>query len=542
MRRRRFVAMLAFVSTGCIENSREATEPSEPTGSNENNTEDETERDDNRTAGDGSQEAVEVYREISGRIPPSGSDILAEFGTAGLTASGFFGVRQRLSPLAARLVEDGDEESPPRLRTAQANRNDETVEYELSSLPPYDGVAENEDGDVMYAVPTEEHDLAKDTPEVARDDGAWYLEGEHERDDWLPSTFELAPETGYVGEYFLVSEDGELGEGDYRFGEREGDRKLPGISLTVSAWETGSPGPSEESRFENKSLPETHTGWSRSGEKRRISLEFSFYHDADETTEVYLKPSKELIDLSEQEEAEMEFELINRSEVISSTADWSWSLRKLVNSDWTVVDGGQGGRVGNYRTSWPGRKMRRRMRYSHRKPEGADMMSVGGGELAYMDTEGDGDGSNPDDHAVHTYDATRVFGPIGGGTYAYDPSVSFEGVRPAAVFEVEAPSIDVKPPEDASAEREGARIVVTVGDRSGSVFVVERADVDEAETIPSEALYGVENSLRYAVPFFEDGVEEVRVEADEGTVEDAFPSEDERVFEHGGTVYRAARE
>jgi len=515
--------MLAFVSTGCVERDRDA---AEPTGSNENNTEDEMERDDNTTAGDGSQEAVDVYRDIFARVPPnpsmSGSDILAEFETTGLTASGFGWV--------ARLVEDGDEESPPRLRTAHANTGEETEEYELVSLPPYDGVAENENGDVMYAVPTDKHDLAKDTPEVTRDDGAWYLEGDHDRDDWLPTTFELAPETGYVGEYFLVSEDGELGEGDYRFGDRQ-EQAPETLSLTVSAWETESPGSSEKSRFERGSLPEEANG-----------EELSFYHDADETTEVYLKPSKEIIDLSEQEEAEMEFELINRSEVISSTSDWSWSLRKLVNSDWAVVDGGQGGRVGNYRTSWPGRKMRRRMRYSHGKPEGDDLMSVGGGEFAYIDTEGNGDGSNPDGHAVHTYDATRVFGPIGGGKYAYDPSVSFEDVRPAAVFEVEAPPIDVEPPEDASAEREGARVVVSVGDESESAFVVERADVDEGETIPSEALYGVENSLRYAVPFFEDDVEEVRVEADEETVEDAFPSEDERVFEHGGTDYRAARE
>jgi hypothetical protein len=526
--------MLALVSAGCMEDSGNAAEPVESTDSTEpngNNTEDD---DEEMTVGDGSQEAVEEYGEILSRIPPSpnasGSDIMAEFETAGLTASGFFGIRQRVSPSVARLVEDGDEESPPRLRTAHVNMSDETKEYELVSLPPYEGVAENENGDVMYAVPTEEHDLAESTPEVARDEGAWYLEGEQNRGEWLPTTFELAPETGYVGDYFLVSENGELGEGDYRFGEGQ-ERGPEMLSMTVSAWETGSPGPSEGSRFESGSLPEDTNG-----------QQLSFYHDADKKTEAYLKPSKELVELSPQEEAEMEFELTNRSEVISSTADWSWSLRKLVDGDWSLVDAGQGGRVGDYRIVWSGRKMKRRVRYSHGKPEEDNLISVGGGEFAYMDTEGNGDGSDHDGHAVHTYDATRVFGPMGGGTYAYDPNASFGGVRPAAVFEVEAPPIEVEPPEDASAERDGARVVVTVGDETGSAFVVERADMDDAEVVPSEALYGVENSLRYAVPFFDDGVDGVRVEADEGTVEDALLSEDERVFEHGGTVYRATKE
>jgi len=534
MRRRSFVAMLAFASAGCVEGGREAAGPAEstePTGTDENNTDEDTERDDEeKTAGDGSQEAAEAYDEIITRIPPSpsasGSDILAEFETAGLTASGFDWV--------ARLVEDGDEESPPRLRTAHANMSDETEEYELASLPPYDGIAENENGDVMYAVPTEEHDLAESTPEVGRDGGVWYLEGENERGEWLPTTFELAPETGYVGEYFLVSEDGELGEGDYGFGD--GRERGPEIlSLTVSAWETESPGPSEESRFENGSLPEDANG-------ERLS----FYHDADEKTEAYLKPSKELVDLSEREEAGMWFELTNRSEVISSTTDWSWSLRKLVDGDWKLVDAGQGGRAGDSQPVWPGRTMRRRVRYSHGKPEGDDLTPVGGGGFAYTDTEGNGndgdDGGDQEGHAVHTYDATRVFGPVGGGTYAYEPNASFGDVRPAAAFEVEAPPIEVEPPEDASAEREGGRVVVTAGDETGSAFVVERSDVDDAEVVPSEALYGVENSLRYAVPFFDDGVEEVRVEADKKTVESAFPSESERVFEHRGTTYRAKKE
>lgn len=528
MRRRSFVAMLALVSAGCVEGGREATgpaEPTEPAGTDENNTDEDTERDDENTpTGDGSEEAREVVWEIFGHIPPNGSNILAEFGTAGLTASGFFGARQRFSPLAARLVEDGDEESPPRLRTAQANLNDGTEEYELSSLPPYDGVAENENGDVMYAVPTEEHDLAKDTPEVGRDDGAWYLEGEHDRGEWLPTTFELTPETGYFGEYFLVSENGELGEGDYVFEGDESDSV--GVGLTVSTWETGSPGPSEESRFETGSLPEAVGN-------EEVDGSFSFYHDADEKTEAYLKPSKESVELSAQEDAEMEFELTNRSDVVSRTFNARFGLSKLVDGDWVLVDNGPGGvRLGDYVVISPGRKIRRRVRYTQTVPEE---------EFEHTEpppAEDYGVHSN----TVHTYDATRVVGPTGGGTYAYDMFVSFGDDIPAAVFEVEAPPIEVEPPKDASVEREGGRVVVTVGDEPGSAFVVERADIDEVEVVPSEALYGVEDSLRYAVPFFDDGVDEVRVEADEGTVEDALLSEDERVFEHGGTIYKATKE
>jgi hypothetical protein len=301
---------------------------------------------------------------------------------------------------------------------------------------------------------------------------------------------------------------------------------LVGVGLTVSTWETGSPGPSEESRFETGSLPETVGN-------EEVDGSFSFYHDADEKTEAYLKPSKEFVELSAQEDAEMEFELTNRSDVISRTFNARFGLSKLVDGDWVLIDNGpEGVRLGDYVVISPGRKIRRRVRYTQSVPEE---------EFEHTEPSSAED-YGVHSNTVHTYDATRVVGPIGGGTYAYDMFVSFGDDIPAAVFEVEAPSIDVEPPEDASAERDGARVVVTVGDETESAFVVERADVDEAEVVPSEALYGVENSLRYAVPFFDDGVDEVRVEADEGTVEDGLLSEDERVFEHGGTVYRATKE
>lgn len=132
-----------------------------------------------------------------------------------------------------------------------------------------------------------------------------------------------------------------------------------------------------------------------------------------------------------------------------------------------------------------------------------------------------------------------VIGPLGGGKYAYDPDASVGKTRPSAVFRVEAPPVKVNPPEDASAETEGDMIVVTVDGKSEESFIVHE-DEGHDEVIPPEALYGVEESLRYALAFFDEDVSTVEVRADERTAEEALPSK-ERMLKYRGTDYRVTR-
>lgn len=311
MRRRDFVTttLIALLS-GCLRDETDTEENDESGG-----------------GGDDRRDAVEVYDSLVARVPPEGNDIVAEFETAGLTASGFGWV--------ACLVEEGNEEGPPLVRTAHVNRGDETETYELAGLPPRTRKSENENGDVLYAVPTERHELADGTPDVRRDYGAWYLAGEGGYS--LPETVELEPGTGYVGEYALVSDDGELSEGEFVFGEFEASEPAT-AGFRVTTWDAESPGPLRKSRFEEGSLPEEVDGTA-----------LSFYHEADESTEVYLTPSKETVELAGGYE-EIEFTLTNRSEESTDILDGSFNLYKLVDEGWRPVTTSLGSRLGEYET------------------------------------------------------------------------------------------------------------------------------------------------------------------------------------------------
>jgi hypothetical protein len=515
MRRRRLLALLAAVSSGCLRNEGRD-ETANGTDNSEENTTEENESDAENTEaderwGDGTQKAARVREEMLSSIPPQGSDIVVEFESVGLTAAGYDRV--------ARLAEDGDEDGPPILRTVWVNDGDGNETYELASLPPYDGVAENEDGDILYAVPTEEHELVEETPEVERDDSAWYLNGEYNRDAWLPETVELPPDTGYVGEYAVVSDDGELSEGEYPFGGGTDDPRDDG--LTAVTWSTDSPGPSEESRFEGEELP-----------RRTDGERLSFYHDADETTEVYLEPSREMVELPSDDVEEVEFKLVNRSDGTGSPLHASFLLYKLVDDSWVHVTSNLGARPGEFGTVEPGDTATERLHLFH-SLEGRERDSGGvAGDYSYID-DLDGDGRGDD----------FVLGPLGGGVYAHDPSVSIDGYHPAAAFEVDAPRLSVEPPGDASSEREGNLVEVNVegDDTEDAGFVVRRVEGrDDATTVPPEALYGIDEGLRYAVPFFDDGVEGVQVNTNTRTVDTIFFRTDgTRRFVYDGTVYSA---
>jgi hypothetical protein len=533
MRRRRLLAVLAAASSGCLgDGDTDARENNAGTGANRTGGD---ETDGNRTdgaedeettedekEGDGTREAVRVRDRMLQRIPPAGNDIVVEFETVGLTAAGYDRI--------ASLAEDGDAGGPPILRTVWVNDGDETSTCELTSLPPYDGVAENEDGDVLYAVPTESHDLADETPTVECDGGAWYLNGEYDRDEWLPETVELAPETGYVGEYALASDDGELSGGTYPFGGGETDSPHED-GLTVTTWQTNSPGPSVESRFEGEGLPTSAVG-------KRLDL----YHEADEGTEVYLEPSKEVVELPSEEGegagddgATVDFRLVNRSEGVGSLLHASFTLHKMADGSWETVTTNLGVRPGEFESITPGETTTRRLRLFHSLEgrERSESGAVAGGYSQIEDLEGDGISDD------------IVLGPLGGGVYAYDLNTSIDGYHPVAAFEVDAPTLNVEPPVDASSERNGDTVEVSaVKDDSGVAgFVVRRSeDGEDAPTIPPESLYGVDIGLRYALPFFEDGVDRVRVTADRRTVDHVFfRTGDQMRFVYDGTVYSAER-
>jgi len=213
-------------------------------------------------------------------------------------------------------------------------------------------------------------------PEVIHQGGVWTLDGEP---DPLPAV-ELEPEEGVVFEFYLVRPQGSevFPTGRYTFDDRW---------LKLLVWETGSPGPTEPSRFEGKEFPQLEDG-------------VEWYHEADEDTEVYLEPSDE----SAEPPATVETTYFNMSSEDVRRNDTR--LYKLVDGDWI--------------------------------PE--------------VPVSGTGPGDSPlDPGSYETFSfplrpVDEVYEedspPLAGGTYANRVESH------AAVFEVDAPLLELEPPED----------------------------------------------------------------------------------------------
>jgi hypothetical protein len=400
---------------------------------------------------------------------------------------------------ASAVVEPSTDAEPAVLRTVAFHNGDQTTELLLEFIPPHDCVGESAERNFLYAVPTETHDLTDGGHDPSRDtDGTWYLAEEPEPDDWLPETVELEPGEGFVGEYAVVTEDGELHEDIYWFdgvGERTG--------LSVTAWSTDTPGPTGASRFEGRSVPNLEVA----------GLEFDtfWYHEADEKAATYLEPSDEIVEPP----ATVTFRLINRSDQPVRNRGIGWRLYKLVEDGFMEV---AFTRIRGQRSRQipPGRYHTTEVRLSHGSvDEGHDDVSVS---------------------------------HLGGGVYAYTDGFGFEDALPATLIEVDAPSIeDVEPPEDATVERNGDTVVVTTdawreSDEEGETFVVTRAqEADEAEPLIPEQLYNAENGLRYALPFFEEGVETVEVRADSRLADRTVDEDEDRTVRYSDEPYTVRR-
>ena len=402
---------------------------------------------------------------------------------------------------ASAVVEPSTDAKPAVLRTVAFNDGDQTTEVPLNFPPPHDCVGESAEGNFLYAVPMEEHDLTDGGHELSRDtDGTWYLAEEPEPDNWLPETVEVEPGEGYVGEYAVVTEDGELHEDVYWF-EGVGGR----TGLSVAAWFTDTPGPTEASRFEGRNMPDLEVA----------GLEFDtfWYHEADENTETYLEPSDEIVEPP----ATVTFRLVNRSDQPVRNRGIGWRLYKFVEGDFLEV---AFPRVRGQRSRQipPGRYRTTEVRLSHGSvDEGRDDASVG---------------------------------QLGGGLYAYTDGFGLEDSLPATLVQVDAPSLeesDVEPPEDATVERNGDTAVVTTDawresdDKREKIVVIRADEADEAEHLIPEQLYNAENGLRYALPFFEEGVETVEVRADSRLADRTVSEDEERTVRYSDEPYTVRR-
>lgn len=400
------------------------------------------------------------------------------------------------------LTEPATDDSPAILITAVRNENDYDHRFQTRNIPPYDRRPTGRpDGrranDPLYLVPTDSHEFAEQFPDVTRYDGGWYLDDSV--DDWLPETVEIGAEEAVYGEYYIVAPPDTSREpispGSYRFSG--GDRPLE-----ISVWESDAPGPAEDSIFEGVDVPDPL-------EELGSDRETSWYHEADGTTEVYLKPSQEEVEPP----AEVEYEMVNRSKESISGNPHGWGLYKLVEGEWFHVAPGAVPLPASGIP--PGDAVESSLSVYHR--EG----TRGGGRTAWN---------------------------VGGGRYAYLVHFGKSGYN-AALLDIDAPELPLEPPEDARVEDRGDVIEVSSGEwreREGPTadenvmrpIRVEVVEDEDAERIITEQTYKRRNEyMRYAIPFFEEGVEEVVAKADASGVRSDFMDGGIK-YVYEGTAYR----
>ncbi|MFP4175526.1 MAG: hypothetical protein ACLFSW_07115, partial [Halobacteriales archaeon] len=139
-------------------------------------------------------------------------------------------------------------------------------------------------------------------------------------------------------------------------------------------------------------------------------------------------------------------------------------------------------------------------------------------------------------------DEGNVEGYLGGGTYACAAPISRDDETHAAVFELDAPPLNLQTPNDAEVERQEERTVVTSDelDLEGGAVVrrVEEYNEQEARRVIPEQVYRSGYAfLRYSLPFFDEDTDEIAVEG----VDTIRLNDGNAVIVYEGQAYEATK-
>lgn len=380
-------------------------------------------------------------------------------------------------------------EHPALVRAALRNANPFENTFRLPRTPPFGRLASalphrpwadprdpwrtrdrrGRESELVFA-PTGNHELVDEPPPVGRaEDGCWRLAdriGGH-----LPETVRLAPDETVQGEYAVVGRAGNAGgaprPGIYEF-RRGHDR-----SVRLSVWATERPGPEGQSRFAGESVPTLPEGGG-----------VAWYHEADPSVPTYVRPSRERATLP----AEVSFTFVNHTR--EGLGCGGWGLHKLHDGEWFYL--------GPY--------------FQHAL---CRMLPPGG----------------TDTWTLHAFPGESVpcrgadeYGHLGGGRYAAVVEYGRAAGASGALFELVGEPVTIVP-TDATAEREGARAVVTTDrwndgrDPSSATLTATPAGGADETLVPEQVMRPRYRALRNALAAFEPGVEEVVVRTDEHAVD-----------------------
>lgn len=323
--------------------------------------------------------------------------------------------------------------------------------------------------DELVLAPTERHEIARTAPELTlAGDGRWRLAADV-NGPWLPETKALEPDETFRFEYAVAGREEGRGfpRDSYHF-EGYGEREV-----RIDVWSTASPGPGDGSRFSDTEifpLPDTER--------------MAWFHDADEETSVYLRPSAERAELP----TKIDFTLVNHSQDAVAGNPYFWRLWKQVDDRWFHI-----APVG-----WP-------LPLVRIPPGGRNESTLAGFPAHPVDCDG-----------------AREVGHLGGGRYAYEIGIGRDDVTHAALLGFEAPSVTIEPTDGLDVSRDGAEVRVVWPRRDAeapaATLTLTRADGAERRLIPEQVMQSRNVALRNTLSYLDADVDRVRLVTDRNTV------------------------
>lgn len=471
----------------------------------------------NSTTTEQTPSLTETTTESDQSDSPFGSLPLVELETGPRAVSASTPYVRRGGPgVSVEFASTATADHPATVRATLRNHNDWKDTFRLSDVPGFHDVNstrlrpsgfdrhfEDDSGldrpeSTLYLAPTENHDLVdEESPKERGPDGYWRAT---EVPTKLPSTVTLDAGESISGEYHVLGHWERTGfpTGSYSFGYSDD-------ALVLNVWNTDQPGPDNSWEFE-RSVPsladERDTPW---------------FHDATSESTVYLEPSADRAEPP----AELAFRLVNHSREPLSGNPYDWGLYKLAGGEWHLVE------------PWA-------------IPMPASAVSPGD-SYNYLLYAFHGEGFD-----VGNCDADRAVtvDRLGGGTYAFQSGFSAnERAEPAAIFEFDAPALDVSYTDDATVNEDGDRVTVTLPEwdddehPANATLAVEPAydaTTDEsyvAEQVVRRRFRALQNALAAIAD-----AKRVTVRADKHAVENVVGYDRETMtFSYDGATYRAAK-
>jgi hypothetical protein len=396
----------------------------------------------------------------------------------------------------------GTPKAPARLLLTLVNTGDRTVQVHHDTVP---GRLRTPQGDARaYLLP----DPAEDHREMR--DRVWF-DGE-----WRgrPSgqsagTVTVPPEEFRTLEYVLVAgpEGPPFPVGTYAFVTGFG------WEFTLGVWRTDAPGPDGRSHFADETIPDLPT-----------SAPTRWFHRADRTTEVYLRPAAERITLAD-DGTTLPVALFNHSATTLVGNPSEHELLKLHDGTWyhvapAAVEPDEG-----------------------HLPRGASVETRF--ELHHGRPDGDRPSWKRDDVSDDDADLVPV-GHLGGGRYAIRFGMGRPGrsERHAALLDVTAPSVELSPDPELRVSDPASTRPVGWLDPSGGLFdafvTVTRTDTTADRTVIAEQVMQ-DRVLRNTIPLFGEGTEIVELHTRDPVADRLLEPRATLRLSFRGTTYEVVR-